>query len=130
MSSIPHKRALTIGLVGVVVLAIVAWLIGGRIRSPAQIAAETAAPNPSLITVPVEEIVLSTEVIVRGTVRYGAPQTVTLATSTVKQGSDIVSQPPRVGASLRAGALAERLSRAQTSSSASARATSSRRRCC
>ena len=106
MSSIPHKRALTIGLAGVVLLAIVAWLIGGRIRSPAQIAAETAAPNPSLITVPVEERVLFTEVIVRGTVRYGAPQTVTLATSTVKQGSDIVSKPPRVGASLREGAVA------------------------
>ena len=110
MSSIPHKRAMAIGLTGVILLAVVAWLVGGRIRSPAQIAAETAAPDASLITVPVEQRILSTEVIVRGTVRYGAPQAVVLPTSTLKQGSDIVSQPPRVGATLSEGSLAASVS--------------------
>jgi hypothetical protein len=106
MSSIPHRRALLIGLAGVIFFAVVAWVVGARIRSPAQIAAETAAPEASLITVPVEEVVLSTEVVVRGTVRYGAPQAVVLATSSLKQGSDIVSQPPRLGANLKEGSVA------------------------
>ena len=100
MPTVTHKRALSLGLAGVILFAVVAWVVGTRIRSPAQVAADTAAPNPSLITVPVEERVLSTEVIVRGTMRYGAPQTVVLATSNLKQGSDIVSQPPRLGATL------------------------------
>ena len=73
-------------------LALAAWIIGGQIRSPAQIAAETSAPDPSAITVPVEQRVLSSEVIVRGTVRYGSPQPVVLATSESKQ-SNASDQP-------------------------------------
>ncbi len=106
MSSIPHKRALVIGLACVILFAVVAWAVGSRIRSPAQVAAETAAPDASLITVPVEQRILSTEVIVRGTVRYGAPQAVVLATSSLKQGSDIVSKAPLAGANLTEGSLA------------------------
>ena len=75
----PHRRSVFIGLGAAVVLAVGAWIAGGQIRSPAQIAAETAAPTPSAITVPVERRVLSSEVIVRGTVRYGSPQPVVLA---------------------------------------------------
>ena len=102
-----HERTIILGLIGVIVLAVGAWVVGTRIRSPAQIAAETAAPLPSVITVPVERRVLSTEVVVRGTVRYGAPQSVTLATSSLKQqGGDIVSQPPKLGATLNEGSLA------------------------
>ncbi len=93
-------------------LAIGAWVAGAQIRSPAQIAAETAAPDPSSITVPVERRVLSSEVIVRGTVRYGSPQPVVLATSTLKQnsaasgGTDIVTTRPRRGARVGEGSLA------------------------
>lgn len=106
MSGIPHQRALALGLVAAVLLAGMAWAAGRGIRSPAQVAADTAAPIPSLITVPVERRTLSTEVIVRGTVRYGSPQNVVLAASTVKQGSGIVSRPPRPGARLRDGSVA------------------------
>src|SRR4051794_12846874 len=98
-----RRRTVTVGLGGAILLAAVAWIVGGQIRSPAQIAAETAAPDASAITVPVDQRVLSSEVIVRGTVRYGSPQQVVLATSESKQASgtgpaDIVTTPPRHGA--------------------------------
>jgi peptidoglycan hydrolase-like protein with peptidoglycan-binding domain len=97
--------ALVLGLA--VVLAVGAWLAGRQVRSPAQVAAETAPPNPSAITVPVERQVLSSEVIVRGTVRYGSPQPVVLATSEVKQAGagaeDIVTTRPRRGNALGEG---------------------------
>jgi hypothetical protein len=106
-----RSRTVTFGLGGAILLAAVAWIVGGQIRSPAQIAAETAAPNPSAITVPVERRVLSSEVIVRGTVRYGSPQQVVLATSESKQASgsgptDIVTTPPRHGARVSEGSVA------------------------
>ena len=103
-----RKRTLTFGLGGAIVLALAAWIIGGQIRSPAQIAAETSAPDPSAITVPVEQRVLSSEVIVRGTVRYGSPQPVVLATSESKQSSAppaprTSSRPRRAAAQGRRG---------------------------
>ncbi len=106
MSEIPHRKALVIGLAGAIALAAVAWAIGGQIRSPAQIAADTQAPDPSLITVPVERRTLATEVVVRGSVRYGAPQSVALATSALKASSDIVTRAPRRGEQLREGSVA------------------------
>ena len=107
-----RNRTVFIGLGAAIVLAICAWVAGAQIKSPAQIAAETAAPDASSITVPVERRVLSSEVIVRGTVRYGSPQPVVLATSTLKQnstasgGTDIVTTRPRRGARVGEGSLA------------------------
>jgi hypothetical protein len=107
-----RNRTVFVGLGAAVLLAIGAWVAGAQIKSPAQIAAETAAPDPSSITVPVERRVLSSEVIVRGTVRYGSPQPVVLATSTLKQnsaasgGTDIVTTRPRRGARVGEGSLA------------------------
>jgi hypothetical protein len=111
MSIRRHKRTVWVVLGVAVALALGAWVAGGQIRSPAQIAAETAAPNASDITVPVERKVLSSEVIVRGTVRYGSPQPVVLATSELKQGSggggssDIVTTRPRRGARFGEGTV-------------------------
>ena len=107
--SATNKRSLGVGLGLVVLLALAAWIAGRQIRSPAQVAAETAAPDPGPITVPVERRVLSSEVIARGTVRYGSPQPVVLATSQVKQGSgdsEIVTEPPRRGRSVAEGTVA------------------------
>jgi hypothetical protein len=101
MNAERSKRTVGIALGGAVLLAALAWILGGQIRSPAQIAAQTAAPDPSAITVPVERRVLSSDVIVRGTVRYGSPQPVVLASSNVKQAgttpADIVTTRPRRG---------------------------------
>jgi multidrug efflux pump subunit AcrA (membrane-fusion protein) len=108
MSIQRSKRTLWIGLGAAVALALLAWMVGQEIRSPAQIAAETAPPKASAITVPVERQVLSSEVIVRGTVRYGSPQDVVLASSELKQSgsagpSDIVTTPPRRGSRVSEG---------------------------
>jgi Putative peptidoglycan binding domain len=102
-----RNRTIGLGVSLVVALALLAWIVGRDIRSSAQVAAETAAPVPSAITVPVEQRVLSSEVIVRGTVRYGSPQPVVLATSEAKQASgdaDIVTTRPRPGARVDEGA--------------------------
>ena len=101
MITLRRRRLVGLVLGLAVLLAVAAWLVGRQIRSPAQVAAETAPPDPSAITVPVERQVLSSEVIVRGTVRYGSPQPVVLATSEIKQavagGEDIVTTRPRRG---------------------------------
>ena len=104
---VKSQRAALLALLVVVGLAIAGWAAAQQIRSPAEEAARTAPPNPSAITVPVVRRTLSTQVIVRGTVRYGAPQDVDLGTSAVKQGSsDIVTRPPKKNARLRAGDVA------------------------
>jgi hypothetical protein len=103
-----HTRGVGLALVVLVAVTAVGWLGARQIRSPAQVAADTAPPPPSNITVPVTRRRLSTEVIVRGTVRYGAPQSVVLATSALKQGvgSDIVTRAPVAQRALKAGDVA------------------------
>jgi len=107
MRAFAKRRAAVLAAAGLVGLAIVGWIAAGQIRSPARVAAETAPPKASPITVAVVRRTLSSEVIVRGTVRYGAPQSVALATSRIKQGgSDIVTQAPRRRARLGPGQVA------------------------
>lgn len=65
-----NRRALVAVVAAIAVLsAVVGWVAGQRIKSPAEIAAEQAPPEPSLITVPVERRELSQNLVVRGTVR-------------------------------------------------------------
>jgi hypothetical protein len=90
--------ALALGVV--MALATGGWLAARQVRSPAQIAADTAPPRASMISVPVERRALATEVIVRGTVRYGAPQIVSLPASGLKTGASVVSRVPLPGARL------------------------------
>ncbi len=61
-----------------------AWVAGERIVSPAEAAARTAPPTPSPILVPIEKRVLSSEIITRGTARFGTPQAIALAASALK----------------------------------------------
>jgi len=62
------RRALLAVITAVAVLfAGVGWFLGQRIKSPAEIAAERAAPEPSLITVAAEMRELNQTVILRGT---------------------------------------------------------------
>jgi hypothetical protein len=115
VSTLRRRRMVGAVLGLAVLLAVAAWLVGRQIRSPAQVAAETAPPDPSAITVPVERKVLASEVIVRGTVRYGSPQPVVLATSEIKQasgtgGEDIVTTGPRRGSTVGEGDVAMSIS--------------------
>src|SRR4051812_10507589 len=95
-------RVMVLALAALVAVTIVGWIGARQIRSPAQVAADTAPPEPSPITIPVVRRTLAAKVIVRGTVRFGAPQTVVLATSKIKQGasSDIVTRAPTARAEL------------------------------
>ncbi len=79
------------------------WLASSSIHSPAELAARTAPPDASAILVPVEERVLSSDIVTRGTARFGSPQQLFLAPSALKPDSGIVSRLPLAGTELREG---------------------------
>src|SRR3990167_2423501 len=81
-------------LVTVTVAALVAWVAGSRIESPADAAARTAPPVPSPILVPVEKRVLGANVVTRGTARLGLPQPVSLAPSVLKAQASLATTLP------------------------------------
>jgi len=90
----------------VILSSLVSWGAASRIRSPAEVAARTAPPAPSAITVPVEKKVLSSDVVIRGTVRYGAPQSVLLPPSSIRKGNAILTSAPEKGKDLTEGSVA------------------------
>jgi peptidoglycan hydrolase-like protein with peptidoglycan-binding domain/multidrug efflux pump subunit AcrA (membrane-fusion protein) len=96
LGSLAEKRVrlLYAVLLAVAAAAAGAWLAGTRIQSPADVAARTAPPSPSPILVPVEERVLSADVVARGTVRFGLPQPVSLAPSPLKVGPASITTLP------------------------------------
>ncbi len=101
------RRKLIAILIGVVVLSAAAgYGAASRVRSPAQIAADTAAPLASPILVPAEERVLSTTVVTRGTARFGSPQQITLAPSALKLQAGRVTSIPIAGSQLTEGDVA------------------------
>jgi peptidoglycan hydrolase-like protein with peptidoglycan-binding domain len=103
---IRRNRALSIGLGAVILSSLVSWGAASRIRSPAEVAARTAPPTPSAITVPVEKKVLSSDVVIRGTVRYGAPQSVLLPPSSIRKANAILTSAPQKGKDLTEGSVA------------------------
>lgn len=90
-----------VGLVGGMALG--AWYAGSRIQSPAEMAARTAPPEASPILVPVESRVLSLDVVTRGTVRFGLPQPISIAPSTVKGGIGLIATLPRPNTGFQEG---------------------------
>ncbi len=95
----PAQRAkpiiiLLLVLMVVAVAAGVGWMAGSRIESPAEAALRTAAPTPSPILVPVEERVLSSNVVTRGTARFGLPQPVSIAPSALKANPGLIATLP------------------------------------
>ena len=102
------RRSIVAGGMAVVVLGATGagWFAASRVKSPAQIAAKTAPPEASLITYPVEKRVLSSDLIVRGTVRYSDPISVTLAPSLLRPGTPLVSSPPKKSTKLSEGDVA------------------------
>ena len=106
MRSRKNVRVVVAGLIAVVFLAAAGWVAAGQIKSPAQIAADTAAPSASLLTAQVERRSLSTEVIVRGTGRYGKPEAVSLPSSSLKTSTQLISRIAKPDAVLRAGSTA------------------------
>jgi peptidoglycan hydrolase-like protein with peptidoglycan-binding domain len=101
-----RNRALALGLAAVIAASAVSWAAASRIRSPAEIAARVAPPDASPIAVPVEKRLLSADVVVRGTVRYGAPQDVSLPVSAAKKSSGIITTAAVKGKELNEGGVA------------------------
>jgi len=87
-------KLLTGVLAGVAVAATLAWAAGSRIESPADAAARTAPPTPSPILVPVEKRVLGSSIVTRGTARFGLPQPVSIAPSTLKPAAGLITILP------------------------------------
>lgn len=73
--------------------ALLGWGLGQRVKSPAEIAAETTPPEPSLITVPVELTELSSRIVVRGTVQ--SSEETPIAVSSSPLGAAVVTRLPR-----------------------------------
>ena len=98
-----RKYKLALSLIFVVLLAVVSWIAGSKIQSPAEAAARTAPPTPSPILVPVEERVLTSDVITRGTARFGLPQSISLAPSPLKSEAAVITTLPARGNQLKEG---------------------------
>ncbi len=85
------RRAILTGVLAVAVgSGAVGWYAGQQIKSPGEVAAETAAPEPSLITVPVEQILLSKNVVVRG--QAGFDEATDISTQASVGGSSIITK--------------------------------------
>lgn len=102
-----RRRSVTLVLVlALVVLAAgVGWVAGTLIQSPAEAAARTAPPTPSPILAPVEERVLTSAIVTRGTARYGLPQAVTLAPSALKAAVGLITTLPVRNTQVKEGDL-------------------------
>ncbi|MGH8642999.1 MAG: peptidoglycan-binding protein [Gammaproteobacteria bacterium] len=88
----------------VAVVAMGGWVAGARIESPAEAAARTAPPKPSPILVPVEERVLSSTIVTRGTARFGLPQPISLAPSALKANTaGLITTLPVLNTQLKEG---------------------------
>ena len=100
------RRRTALLVVGVAVATgLIGTYIGTQIQSPADRAAARAAPEASLITVPVERRALSSELILAGQVSYNEPTTVQLAGSVGVDAGEaaIVTDAAAVGDTLREG---------------------------
>lgn len=99
-----NRKTLAGLMVGVVTLSSgLGWVAASQIRSPAEVAARTAPPSASPILVPVEKRVLSTDIVTRGTGRFGTSKQITLPPSTLKTTPSLITTLPLVGAKLSEG---------------------------
>ncbi len=91
-----EKRISTIAVVLAVVIltAVGSWVAGSSIKSPAEAAARTAPPKASPILVPVEKRVLSSDIVTRGTARFGLPQTISIVPSALKSNPGVITALP------------------------------------
>ncbi len=99
------KRISTIFLVLtlMVLTAAGSWIAGSRIQSPAEVAARTAPPKPSPILVPVEERVLTSDIVTRGTARFGLPKPISMVPSTLKPDAGVITTLPVRNTQLKEG---------------------------
>ena len=87
----------------VVLSAVVSWIAGSSIKSPAEVAARTAPPTASPILVPIEERVLTSDIVTRGTARFGLPQSISVVPSVLKPAVGLVTTLPLRNTQLNEG---------------------------
>lgn len=96
-------------LLAIVVVAVAAgfvgWYAGQQIKSPEQIAAETAPPEASLITVPVESRTLSRDVITRTDAAFQDSNDLTLNLAQGGSTAVVTGRVPTLGDLLEEGAV-------------------------
>ena len=81
------------------------WLAGKRIESTADAASRAAAPAPSPILVPVEKRVLSSNIVTRGTARFGLPQPISIAPSALKTDTGLIATLPLPNTQFKEGSV-------------------------
>jgi peptidoglycan hydrolase-like protein with peptidoglycan-binding domain len=101
--------AVVISLSAIILAALIGWIAGSRVSSPAEIAARTAPPEPTPIMASVESRVLSTNVVTRGTGRFGTPTELVLAPSILAAGDPIVTSVEPPGTPIEEGDVLMRL---------------------
>lgn len=85
----------------------IGWVAGSRISSPAEAAANAQPPTPSLITVAVDERLLSADINARGSIDYSDPVSLKLSGSIGEDGApQVVTMTPEVGTELVEGSVA------------------------
>ncbi len=89
----------------VVVFAAGSWVAGLSIQSPAEMAARTAPPAPSPILVPVEQRVLASAVVTRGTARFGLPQSIVIVPSALKPKLAVITVLPARNTQVNEGSV-------------------------
>lgn len=106
-ASVSRKRIMVLFavLASVAVVAVGGWVAGSRIESPADAAARTAPPTPSPILVPVEKRVLSTNIVTRGTARFGLPRPISIPPSTLKVDVGLITTLPLRNTQLGEGSV-------------------------
>ncbi len=98
---------MAVGVIGLsVVSAVGGFAVGPLISSPAEVALRSQPPVPAPILVPVEQRVLSADVVTRGTGRFGLPQKLAVTTSLLRSSPALVSDVAVAGSMLAEGDVA------------------------
>ncbi|MDD9378886.1 peptidoglycan-binding protein [Streptomyces sp. ZAF1911] len=101
-----RRRSLALIAVGAVALTGAGFGASLLIKSPAQAAADSRPPAPSVITIPVEYRALASSLVLRGTVVAGQSVEITPGGGSADGGSPTVSKLPlKAGDEVRAGRL-------------------------
>jgi hypothetical protein len=97
-----HRLVIAVVVGASMASAVIGGAVATKLRSPADAAAALEPPTPSRITVPVEERALSSDVVVRGDVRYedAVPVKVTTGDAAI-----VTGPPPTVGDALAEGGV-------------------------